>query len=109
MTQNKKDQWLKKFDMLFCNPLCICPKIVGRGHLNLHRTECPYQQGVGISEYGKDTIKSFLSSLLDDIDQDWKKRILEAVGEEIKADCSYDSGFNSCRSQILEKLNLKEK
>jgi len=80
MTQNKKEQWLKKLDE-------------------------KWEEGLSDIEQ----VKSFLSSLIDDINLDWEKRILEAVGEEIKADCSYDSGFNSCRSQILEKLNLKEK
>ena len=60
MTQDKKEQWLKKFDEEY-GSFELCEVVNQKDH---------------------DKLKSFLSSLIDDIDRDWSDRILEAMGEE---------------------------
>jgi len=104
MTQNKKEQWLKKFEEEF-------------DYMDDSSIEKEFWNGKkGLPE--GITIRQFISSLIDDIDLDWENRILEAVGEEKKqldkndpdnyGACYAIAGFNDCRSQILEKLKLKK-
>ena len=114
MTQNKKEQWLKKFDEEFPHEVNCCFEAYGTLKKITGMTpdvcSCPIARRFA---------KSSLSSLIDDIDLDWEKRILEAVGKEKEqldkndpdnyGACYAIAGFNDCRSQILEKLELKEK
>ena len=101
MTQNKKEQWLKEFKKEFPKPMPIIIDVGGDSdEIDL-----------------RERFEDLLSSLIDDINSDWKDRILEAVGKKklltqpiTENDMKVfliTTGFNLCRSQILEKLELK--